>query len=192
MKRIKRQKIFRKTRANIAKDVLKCLAIVGTIYIAASSPYFIRNILKQFTKLEKYPKQRLNDVFSRFKRKGLIRIKEKNNQIYISLTEEGKRKAGRLQIDNLEIKRPDLWDGKWRLIVFDIAQLKKLHREAFRGKLKQLGFYQLQKSVWLYPFDCREEVDILRKFFSLSSQEMRLIIAENIGSDLEIRKVFGV
>jgi len=98
--------------------------------------------------------------------------------------------AGFLQIDDLKIKRPKKWDGKWRVLIFDIAQLKKLYREALRGKLKELGFYQLQKSVWVCPFDCRAEVEILKDFFGLKDNELRLILAIDIENDTFLKKHF--
>ena len=183
---------FKKPRSEIVKDVLSWLAITGAIYIAASSPYFIRNVLSSYKKWKKYPKKRVRDVFYNLKRQELIEIKKKNHQIYISLTEKGRKKAGMFQIDSLEIKKPKKWDGKWRLVIFDISQLKKFYREAFRGKLKELGFYQLQKSVWVHAFDCQAEIELLRDFFGLSEKEIRLIIAENIGKDEELKKFFKV
>lgn len=75
-------------------------------------------------------------------------------------------------------------------MIFDISQLKKLYREAFRGKLKELGFYQLQKSVWIYPFDCRAEIELLREFFGLSEKEIRLVVAEDIERSGELKKFF--
>jgi len=75
-------------------------------------------------------------------------------------------------------------------VIFDIAQLKKIYREAFRGKLKELGFHPLQKSVWIYPFDCRAEIDLLKDFFGLTEKEIRIIIAEDIGEDDKIKEFF--
>ncbi len=115
-----------------------------------------------------------------------------NNQIYISLTKEGRKKAGRFQIDSLEITKPKKWDKKWRIVVFDIAEMKKIQREAFRGKLKQLGFVPLQKSVWVCPYDCQNEIKLLKDFFGLSLGEMRLIVADDIGEDFSFKKLFGI
>lgn len=181
---------FAKPRSEIVKDVLSWLAIAGAIYIAASSPYFIRNLLSNYKKWRKYPRKKVRDTFYNLKKQGLIKIKKKNHQIYISLTKEGKKKAGIFQIDSLKIKRPKKWDGKWRLVIFDISQLKKFYREAFRGKLKELGFYPLQKSVWVYPFDCQAEIELLREFFGLSEKEIRLAVAEGIGDDSKLKKFF--
>jgi len=100
--------------------------------------------------------------------------------------------AGWLQIDALKIRRPQKWDRKWRIVIFDISELKKFYREAFRGKLKELGFYPLQKSVWVHPFECRDEIELLRKFFSLDQKELRLIIAQDIGPDDWLREIFKI
>jgi len=181
---------FQKPRSEIVKDMLLWIAAAGVIYVAASSPYFIMNIMKAYKRSRKYGKKKVYDTFYNLKRQGCIRIENKNHQIYISLTEKGKKRAGWFQIDNLKIKRPKKWDGKWRIIVFDIAELKKTHREAFRGKLKELGFYPLQKSVWVHPFVCKDEIDLLRDFFGLTEKEIRLVVADYIGNDEELKEIF--
>jgi len=181
---------FKKPKSEISKDIFSWLLIAGAVYIAASSPYFIRNLLTGYKKWQKYPKRKVYDTFYMLRKKGYINIGKRNRQIYISLTKEGKKKAGVFQIDALTIKKPKKWDKKWRIVIFDIAQLKKTYREAFRGKLKELGFYPLQKSVWVYPFDCQAETELLKDFFGLSNQEMRLIVADNISKDDQLRKSF--
>ena len=95
-----------------------------------------------------------------------------------------------MQIDDLEIAKQKKWDKKWRLVIFDIAQIKKIYREAFRGKLKDLGFRSLQKSVWVHPYECQAEIELLKDFFGLSDKELRLIVAQSIGIDEEFKKEF--
>jgi len=181
---------FRKPKSEIVKDVLSWLAVAGAVYIAASSPYFIYNLLKSSKKWKKYPRKKLSDTFSNLKKQGLIKIEKRGKQIYIKLTKEGKKKAGRFQIDSLEIKKPKRWDGKWRLVIFDISELKKIYRETFRGKLKELKFYPLQKSVWIHPFDCRAEIELLREFFGLTEKEVILVEAKKIDGEEELKKIF--
>ncbi|MFH1968475.1 MAG: hypothetical protein ABIJ84_03760, partial [bacterium] len=121
---------------------------------------------------------------------GFINFYEKNNQIYFSLTAKGRKKAGWMQVDDLKIKKPEKWDGKWRILIFDIAELKKLYREAFRGKLISMGFVMLQKSVWIIPYDCSKEAKALKSFFGLSGKEIRLLTVRDIGEDKEYKKYF--
>lgn len=183
---------FKKPKSEITKDILLGLLTVGAICLAASSPYFIRNLLNSQKKWKKYPKKRVYDTFYTLRKQGHIKFETRNNQIYISLTKEGKKKAGMFQIDSFKIKKPKKWDGKWRVVIFDIAQLKKVYREALRGKLKELGFYPLQKSVWVHPFDCQAEIELLKEFFGLSEKEIRVIIAESIGEDTKLKEIFKV
>ena len=172
---------FRQPRSKITKDVLYWLAVTGAVSIAASSPFFITNVLRNFRKGRKYKKKKVYDTFYQLKKKGYIRIEKSKHNVLISLTEKGRHKAGWMQIDDLKIKRPKRWDKKWRLVIFDINILKNIYRNAFRGKLKELGFIILQRSIWVCPFECRDEIDLLRNFFGLTNKEMRLIVAENIG-----------
>lgn len=176
----------------IAKDILFWLLIAGAVYIAASSPYFVINLKRDFEKWRKYKGRRMRDTFKRLQSQGAIAIRQENHQIYISLTAKGRRMAGWLQIDALKVNKPKKWDGKWRILIFDIPQLKRTHREALRGKLKELGFCSLQKSVWIHPFNCQDEIGLLRDFFELKEEEMRLIIAHDIGKDEQIRTFYKI
>lgn len=184
---------FKKPKSEITKDIFKTLLISGMLCIAATSPYFIQNLIKGFKKckkLKKYNHKKIYNTFYKLKRDGNIRIKSKNGQIYISLTEKGKKMAGWMQIDDLEIKKPKKWDGKWRLVAFDIAQPKLIYREALRGKLKELGFYQFQKSIWIYPYNCKDEIGLLTDFFGFSDEEVQLITAESLKNGKKFKELF--
>ena len=130
-------------------------------------------------------KPRMNKV-----EKVSLKQNSSKQEIYISLTERGRKIAGRFQIDCLNINKPKKWDRKWRIVIFDISHLKNLQRNVFRGKLKELGFCPLQKSVWIHPFPCKDEIALLREFFGLSQKEIRLITAKDIENDSYLRKVF--
>lgn len=193
MKNLRKYKYyFRKPKSEIVKDVLSLLITTGAIVIAANSPYFVPNIIRKYEKWKKYPNRKVSDTFYRLRRRGLIDIQTVNHQIYISLTPEGRNKAGIFQIDKLKLTRPKRWDKKWRILMFDIPQEKRISREALRGKLKELGFFMFQKSVWIYPFECRAEMELLQDFFGLSNSEIRLVIAENIGDDSILRQNFNL
>jgi len=183
---------FSGPKSEIAKDILAVLVLAGLLTIACTSPFFITNLIKGFKRLKKYPNKRVYDTFSRLKKEGSISFYEKNNQIYISLTKKGKRKAGWMQIDNLKIKKPKKWDGKWRILLFDIAEMKRMYREALRGKLKDLGFQLFQKSAWITPYDCAKEVNLLKSFFGLNDKEAKLIVSSEITGAEEFIKFFKI
>ena len=62
----------------------------------------------------------------------------------------------------MQIKKPVKWDNIWRIVIFDIPEQNKKAREAFRSHLKRLNFYSLQKSVFVHPYNCKEEIDFLK------------------------------
>ena len=95
-----------------------------------------------------------------------------------------------MQINDLRISKDKKWDKKWRIVIFDISELKRFYREAFRGKLKEMGFFPLQKSVWVCPFECKDEIDLLKDFLGMTDKEIRLIIAKEIGDSESLRKFF--
>jgi len=117
---------FRKPKSEIVKDILYWLAVAGAVFIAASSPHFVLNLQRNFRRWRKYERKKISDAFSKLRREGCIKIQNKNHQIYISLTEKGKKKAGWLQIDSLRIKRPKKWDGKWRKVFGFILLIARL------------------------------------------------------------------
>lgn len=183
---------FRKPRSEIVKDIFYWLTVAGAVSIAATSPYFVPNAIKAYNNFKKYPKLKVSDTFSKLRRRGLIEIERKGAQIFIRLTAEGRKRAGIYQINNLSIRKPQKWDRKWRLVIFDIAELKKVHREAFRGKIKELGFLPIQRSVWIQPFPCGDEIALLRDFFGLDKKDVQIILAEKIENEENLKKAFNL
>lgn len=183
---------LKKPKSEIIKDVLNVLLISDFVVIASTSPYFANNIIRSFKRFKKYHNKKVYNAFYRLRKEGSIVFRNKNGQLHVSLTEKGKKKAGWMQIDAIKIKKPKKWDKKWRIVMFDIAQLKRLHREVLRGKLKNLGFQLFQKSVWITPYDCKDEIGLLKDFFGLTDKELKLVVAHDIGDDKEWKKRFGL
>ena len=84
------------------------------------------------------------------------------------------------------------WDKQWRIVIFDIKTSRRKKRDALRRMLKRLGFEQLQKSTWIYPFDCKEEVSLTKDFFGIKDGECRLVLASDIGEDKQYKKKFNI
>ena len=70
------------------------------------------------------------------------------------LTKEGVRQA---QVQSLfgksiRFENPKKWDGKWRIVMFDIPEENRSFRDILREHLRELKFYKLQHSVFLSPY----------------------------------------
>lgn len=181
---------FRQPKSKITKDILYFLLITGAICVAANSPYFTVRLLKEIKRWKKYPRRKLSDAFYNLRKQNCIEIQEKNKQIYIYLTEKGRKKAGWMQINDLKINKTKKWDKKWRVVIFDISELKRIYREAFRGKLKEIGFRPLQKSVWISPYECKDEINLLKDFLGMTNKEIRLIVTEEIEDNESFKNIF--
>lgn len=101
------------------------------------------------------------------KKKALEFVREKNGYLVYRPTILGKKKIKKLILEEMEIIEPKKWDKKWRLVIFDIPESKKHARESMRYRLQQLDFFQCQKSVWIHPFPCMEEIEFLKDFFNI-------------------------
>lgn len=171
---------FKKPRSEIAKDIIKTVGLAGLVLVAANSPTFVPRLWQNYRRWHRHPRKKFYDTFYRLMKGGHLTIERRGYDLKISLTPKGRRVVGWMQIDALQIKEPRKWDGKWRVVIFDIKEVSRNHRDAFRAKLKELGFRYLQRSVWLHPYDCRDELELLRDFFGFEKRHMILIVADYI------------
>jgi DNA-binding transcriptional regulator PaaX len=87
-------------------------------------------------------KSSLSITLSRLKEKQMIKRELVDGELIIKLTDLGK---DALFMNNDQ----NVWDGTWRIVVFDIPEQKRIVRNLFRRNLKKWGFKQMQKSVWI-------------------------------------------
>lgn len=89
-------------------------------------------------------------------------------------------------------RRYPVWDKKWRLVIFDIPQELHLARVKFRKKLINLGFFMLQKSVFVLPYPCHEEIGDICEQLNISDY-IDIVTAEDIGfKKSELIKYFNL
>lgn len=96
-----------------------------------------------------------------FHRDRLVNYLENPNgtDIQITISELGRKRVLKFDFDKLEIKKPLIWDKKWRLVFFDVPEKKRLIRDSFRIKLQDLGFQELQRSIFIHPYPCEAEIN---------------------------------
>ncbi len=182
---------LKQPRSAIIRDILFWVEAGGVAFSAIAAPNASKVLAEAF--LKRHPEKRRNSgvtAFRRLLKDGSLELTREGRQLYVSLTEEGRKKAGRFQIGALAIQKPKRWDKKWRIVIFDIPHENRLVREVLRGFLKRLGFYQMQKSVWILPYDCRDEVKLIRDFFGVPPAQLCLIVASEIEQAHELRKRF--
>lgn len=179
-------------KETIAKIILATVAFAGIMTVAAVAPNSLQMLGLFGLGKKKYKPNSFYRTFKRMQRKRLIEIKkEKDDKIIISITERGKKRLLEYNIDDMRIKRPEKWDKKWRIISFDIPEKNKKAREALREKLKDLDFYPLQKSLFVFPFPCRDEIDFVAEVFQIQ-KHITYFETPGINNDYKIKKYFSL
>jgi len=148
----------------------------------------IKGVAKEWKRInEKNLRKEVRNLY----RARMIEKKENSDgTITLVLTDKGKLKALTYKFEEMKIKEEN-WDGKWRMVVFDIPEKLKGGRDALREKLKKIGFYELQKSVLVYPYECKNEIDFLVEFFQIRKY-VRFVIVDFIDNELHLKKNFGL
>jgi len=150
------------------------------VALSATSPYFGLNLIKGFEKYnDKKAWRKFYHSLYYLNRRGYVKILDSDNgNVRVKITNRGETIVKELDIDALTLKELDNWDGKWRIIIFDVPNTKSKNRLAFTERIKSLGFIMIQKSVWAYPVECYEEVMILRKFYEIEKYVTYLEVIE--------------
>lgn len=122
----------------------------------------------------------------------LVGVKENNDgTITLILCEKGEKKALTYNLARMKIEVPSKWDELWRIISFDIPVDKKEVRDSLRGHLFRLGFFEIHQSLFIYPFECRNEVEYMVELYD-ARKYVRFILATNIDNELHLRKFFNM
>ena len=179
-----------------AKELLKFLAAGGALVAACVAPNAVKGFKflfkdDNFVSWNKVNNFRLRQQISRLRNRGFVKSQIKNKKLIVTLSDKGKQKVLEYNIDGIELKKHKNWDGKWRVILFDIPESKKTARDALRCKFKFLGMKQLQKSVFVYPYDCKKEIFFVANFYNVADH---IFYLEAKISDIEekLKRIFGI
>ncbi|MBI2446348.1 MAG: CRISPR-associated endonuclease Cas2 [Parcubacteria group bacterium] len=157
-------------RKSLTRDVL-FMAASGTLILSSLFVPNVAQLLKPLMRWrrnwDKTDRRRIREAIKRLNQKRLINLIEKGDEIYIEITADGKKLVKNYDYDDLKLPNRKNWNEKWHLITFDIPEKKQKERRAFSKKLKDLGFYPLQESVFIYPYDCKDEIDFICHFLSI-------------------------
>jgi CRISPR-associated endonuclease Cas2 len=133
-------------------------------------------------------RQSYRNTLNKFIRKGWIKYAEENGEKRMVLTQEGVLEA---LLTKAMMPEPEEWDGKWRIVMFDIPEEQKEKRHLLRTLLKKNNFYQLQASVYIYPYPLNREAKRYLEETGLIKY-IRMIKVEEMDNDKDLRKRFNV
>jgi predicted transcriptional regulator len=132
--------------------------------------------------------RRIESILYRLYKQGWLTVKYTETDKVISLTRKGQLEA-LLEKARLPVAEQQAWDGKWRMVVFDIPQRAQVIRDRLRDLLKEFGFKALQASVYVYPFALHAEAVQYLKQSGLM-RYIRFARVDAFDDDKDLRREF--
>ncbi|MFW0870906.1 MAG: hypothetical protein ACKKL4_00365 [Patescibacteria group bacterium] len=135
-----------------------------------------------------YPSE-VKAITDRLKRSGLISGNDKSGY---KITKRGHWELARHRYkDNPENHIPEKWDRKWRVVIFDVPEMAHKYRDILRRAIAGYGMYQLQQSVWVYPYRCEEFIRSIKEDIGFKSEVLYMLV-DKIDHQKELEREFNL
>lgn len=181
------------TKARLADGLIRVIAVGGVLGVALLAPNALKALDRPtqilLKKLDERERRRMiGEALSHLKYHKLI---TENYQHGLELTGKAQKRLLKLNVESLELIIPKKWDGRWRLVFFDIPETRRHHRSTFTEKIQSLGFRVLQQSVYIYPYACREEIAMVSECYGIA-KFITYTEVTYIDNDTYLRKYFNI
>lgn len=169
----RRRVVLKQGSRIVTATVLKSLAAAGILTTALVAPNSLILVDKYMKSVDK---RNARKTLAYLKYRKLVQVKEKDGKLHYKLTDVGVKRYKKLQLEELAISIPKKWDHKWRFVMFDIPVGRREQRDELLNRLKQLNFTMLQKSVWVHPFNCEEQVGVILDALALDKYVSFMVV----------------
>lgn len=174
-------------RRNIRNIILETVSAAGVVGIAIVAP----NVLLSMKRVGWLPhfrqKESINASRDKLIKRGMIELKDGKFKI----TNKGKLYLLKNTSYKNSKKKKEKWDGKWRVLIFDIPEHLRFIRDQIRATLVFIGFKRLQDSVWIYPYNCEDLVTLLKADLEIG-KDLLYMIVDTLEDDEQIRDHFNL
>src|SRR3989338_287450 len=176
-------------RKDLRRAILGAIGVAGMLSLAVVAP----NVIGALGKLGiispgKRQREIVNRARDRLVDSGFLKRDEFG---YLRLTVKGKYELEKLEQEGAQLKKPKRWDGKCRVLIFDIPEQKRTVRNKGCLTLVAAGFQKLQQSVWVYPYPCEDFIALLKTDLFIN-KNLVYIVTDEIEGDLFLQRRFGL
>lgn len=180
---------FKQTKIMVRQLLLTFIDVNRAILPLFDKRNIYRIPFKAYDKFRENDKESFRLELYRLQQEKIIKKYFDGKEEFIEISIKGKKRLKKYVIDQLDIKQPKVWDKKWHIVIFDIPNSKNKSRDTLRHKLIEIGFIELQESVYVFPFDCRSEIIFLKNLLYLNPY-VQYIIADRIETEVDLIKIF--
>jgi len=172
------------------------LTLLGGVAMGMSSSprQYFRTLRKLQREWRKINQQNFKRSVQKLSNEKLIEEQRlADGSFKLILTKSGKQQAKKLSLlgSSINFQKPKRWDGKWRIVLFDIPEKDRVFRDILREHLRALNFFKLQQSVFVSPYPFEKSILELVALYSAESY-VRVATAVAIDNEGKIKKHFSL
>ncbi|KKP87314.1 MAG: Transcriptional regulator, PaaX family [Candidatus Roizmanbacteria bacterium GW2011_GWA2_35_8] len=189
-------KVKKFKKGEIAKIILATIGIGailgGTVLITPNFPIIIGSFIKLIEEIKgiKLPKLKVKRTLKLLEKRKILNLEIKNNEVYVEVEDIWNIEILKYSIQSLfEMRKKLKWQGKWFLVIFDVPEEQRNKRYYLRKFLKEIGFYQYQQSVYVFPYECEKEITLIKKIIE-GGKYLSYIVAEKVEYEDKLKTYF--
>lgn len=179
----------KRRKGEIQTAVLSAIGLAGILLVSMAAPNTLQ-LLGKFTGNKYRFNNQAKNALSRLAAKKYVTFVERGGKRFARITDAGKRALllEQMKFSGGTRKR---WDQRWRVVMFDVPERRRATRDSLRRTMQAMGFFRLQDSAWVYPYDCEDVVALVKAELEIGKDVMYLVV-EHMGNDRYIRNQFGL
>lgn len=177
-------------KKELALSILSVVVAVGSLAAAIVAPGLLK-AAPLFIDRKYVPRKKRDEAIQYALSKRWLVVKRAGEASQLVLTEKGRKKILRSEFGPNSITQPTKWDHKWRVVIFDIPDKRKIAREVFREMMRTMGFRKLQESVWVHPFPCKDIIDDLSTLYEVRPY-VRVLLVQQFETEEEFVQKFNL
>lgn len=181
----------KRRRSGLRRAILQSAALAGLITFAIAAPNALSSLPKPLReKLFSHSRSSRDTAISKLIASGYLKRDLHRGMRVLRITDKGRRHLLERQ-EAASIAKPRRWDGRWRIVIFDIQEPHRSTRDSIRRGLQAAGFEKLQDSVWIHPYPCEDFVALLKADMR-AGKDVLYIVAEEVENETSLRRTFGL
>ncbi|MFA5871376.1 MAG: hypothetical protein WC858_01510 [Parcubacteria group bacterium] len=176
----------------VQKKILLSLSGGFALGFSRSPRQYYRTLRMLRSEWKKIDQRNFNRSLRRLSLEKLLEEKKlPDGSFRLVLTTRGRREAKILSLlgSSIRFKKPKRWDGKWRLVLFDIPEKNRLFRDILREHLRTLKFLKLQHSVFVSPYPFEKPIQELVSLYS-AGPYVRIVTTTSIDNEATLKGHF--
>lgn len=166
----------------------------GSILITPNFPIVLGLFIKliQDIKGVKLPQSKVKRTLKQLEKRQILELYTKDSEVYVKVKAGWHIDMLKYSIESLlDLKKKKQWQGKWYMVLFDVPEKERNKRIYLREFLKQVGFYPYQQSVYVFPYECKQEIELIKKIVE-GGKYIDYVVVESLEREKELKLKFNL